>query len=954
LFNVSTRCFARVVFAAALFGFICFQSFAQVPGDVKWEFIGSSPFSSGPVLGTNGLVYTFTQEGRLEARDTTSGQVRWGTNLPAVFSYGGPLVVGPGDRLYLNSSSGLHALDGNTGAEIWRRPVTASCAVGPDGTIYIAPAFLYALDPATGGTRWEWHGDYVSGPPALSASGLLFVTGSYGKIIAVDTHTGQRVWQFVQDDASFNSLIVAGDGTVLAPSDDELFAIDGATGELRWRIQSGDETPIFGLAVAEDGAVWVVSGPWSSHGGVIRILDVATGEVQRQFDLPFGVWAGGMILTGDGPYIVNYSRLYALDPNTGELNWTFDSNAYGLNGINVGPDGTLYVGITEIDPQAPRFRNRLAAVRGGGPLMDSAWPTGLQNPQQTSYWRVSGVPEITRQPQSHWAARDASTAFHFYSPVVRPLQIQWRFNGQPIAGATNDTFRIARVDFDHAGSYSVVISNEFGGVASHEAILSVGYGVDLNIVGPGIVQREPNLTVFPTNSVVTLTAVPATNRNFLGWSGDVADTTNTITITVDRNYDVVAAFEYLVGDIKWKSRLASGVHALGTNGLLYSSSTRDSCIAVDISNGRTVWERFLSGNIEAPPAVGPDGTVYLGDYGSSIWALDGDTGAPKWSFGIGVCVHTCPGFGVDGMLYLAGNRLYAVDSDSGTELWSFAAGGVSPAVGADGTVYGCAYGNLFALDGFTGRKKWEFAGGASPVAIGLDGTVYVGSSYSNFHAVNGGTGAKLWEFAMICDPYASPIIGPDGAVYIYGADSKVYALEGASGQKKWEFVMPAVPASTPALAADGSLYVLSYEGTFYALDAVTGDKKWEVALSRADAGEGGPTIGPDGTIYIEGYALHATSPPAASAWPKFHRDSGNQGRLPAHPVLNPVRSRFTPNGFEIVAHSQPGQPLSLEWSANLQHWNLLGEFVNPAGTITITDSSATNQTRRFYRVSPRR
>jgi len=179
----------------------------------------------------------------------------------------------------------------------------------------------------------------------------------------------------------------------------------------------------------------------------------------------------------------------------------------------------------------------------------------------------------------------------------------------------------------------------------------------------------------------------------------------------------------------------------------------------------------------------------------------------------------------------------------------------------------------------------------------------------------------------------------------------VYALDGETGEKLWDFPAGDAYGSTPALTADGTLYVASIDGHLRALNAANGEQKWELVLDRADAGEGGPVVGPEGTIYVEGYALHATSPLASSAWPKFHRDAANQGRSPARPILNPLRSQFTPDGFSIVAHGEPGEPLRIEWSANLQSWISLGEFLNRTGTITFTDSAATNQMRRFYRIS---
>ena len=45
---------------------------------------------------------------------------------------------------------------------------------------------------------------------------------------------------------------------------------------------------------------------------------------------------------------------------------------------------------------------------------------------------------------------------------MRPLHIQWRFNGQPIPGGTNESLEIESVRFADAGDYSVAVSNQFG------------------------------------------------------------------------------------------------------------------------------------------------------------------------------------------------------------------------------------------------------------------------------------------------------------------------------------------------------------------------------------------------------------------------------------------------------------------------------------------------------------
>lgn len=58
----------------------------------------------------------------------------------------------------------------------------------------------------------------------------------------------------------------------------------------------------------------------------------------------------------------------------------------------------------------------------------------------------------------------------------------------------------------------------------------------------GIIQRSPSGTCLAPGTQVTLTAVPATDYGFLGWSGDTTGTANPITVTVDTVTSITANF----------------------------------------------------------------------------------------------------------------------------------------------------------------------------------------------------------------------------------------------------------------------------------------------------------------------------------------------------------------------------------------------------------------------------
>ena len=71
----------------------------------------------------------------------------------------------------------------------------------------------------------------------------------------------------------------------------------------------------------------------------------------------------------------------------------------------------------------------------------------------------------------------------------------------------------------------------------------VYYTVTTSVVGAGTVMRDPDLPQYAAGTVVTLTAVPTAQSRFVGWSGTVSGTEETIAVTVNGNVTAVATFE---------------------------------------------------------------------------------------------------------------------------------------------------------------------------------------------------------------------------------------------------------------------------------------------------------------------------------------------------------------------------------------------------------------------------
>jgi hypothetical protein len=80
---------------------------------------------------------------------------------------------------------------------------------------------------------------------------------------------------------------------------------------------------------------------------------------------------------------------------------------------------------------------------------------------------------LTQQPKSQTIDAGADVTLAVSATGTEPLGYEWRFNGNPLAGATNASLVLTNVQPDKAGSYSTVVSNLAGSVTSGAAVLTV-------------------------------------------------------------------------------------------------------------------------------------------------------------------------------------------------------------------------------------------------------------------------------------------------------------------------------------------------------------------------------------------------------------------------------------------------------------------------------------------------
>ena len=83
------------------------------------------------------------------------------------------------------------------------------------------------------------------------------------------------------------------------------------------------------------------------------------------------------------------------------------------------------------------------------------------------------------------------------------------------------------------------------GVASLTATFSAGRSLEVYTGLGGTVSQEPDLPVYPDQTVVTLTATPSDGFEFIGWGGEVSGEEDSLDVLIEADKQVVAIFRSL-------------------------------------------------------------------------------------------------------------------------------------------------------------------------------------------------------------------------------------------------------------------------------------------------------------------------------------------------------------------------------------------------------------------------
>ena len=337
--------------------------------------------------------------------------------------------------------------------------------------------------------------------------------------------------------------------------------------------------------------------------------------------------------------------------------------------------------------------------------------------------------------------------------------------------------------------------------------------------------------------------------------------------------------------------------AVDNTGSKSEAFSREVLIADDplanIDAPETVWSFDLDGKINhSNPAVSDDGTVYIGfnqaireNQGPDFFAIK--EGAKLWE-----------------QVFIEGS---AQKSDQVRS---------SPSIGPNGNLYTSSYYSrtTFVLNPTTGvidnqinlntRVRYNCP------TFGNNGSVYIAGHNKDgrgFHSVNQSLTTANWVFESGTEFNATPAIGADGTIYIGSTNDNLYAIN-PDGTEKWSIEYGTWTASATAIGPDGTIYFSGETSTGGVLLAVNpnGTEKWRKSLSEK-AGQGGPAVAADGTIYLGGYEekMIAYNPDGTEKW-----SYAAKGAIETVPAIDNEGNLYfgDKNGFFHVVNSDGLNP----------------------------------------------
>jgi len=379
-------------------------STADNQGAEIWRVRGdeAGAVESSAVIDNNSIIYFGTMGDRSLYALYSNGTRKWKYVADDII-WCTPAIADDGTIYFETWGGYLHALYPN-GTKKWSftpwNLLKSSPAIGDDGTIYFGcdNNNIYAVN-ANGTEKWHYAtGYFINSAPAIGDDGTIYIGSGDGYLYAL-YQNGTLRWRYKTGDWIKGNPSIAEDGTIYAPSFDGYLYALYPDGTMKWRKTTGPSVAGAGVALADDGTIYV--------GTELLRAYSPNGTLKWSADVKGDIYGTVPAVSADGTiYVSAGGSLVAVNPD-GTERWRKQLTIAQIHSSpSIGPDDRVYVGSETYDVSPYGYLHAF----GLGPLRAEAYGPyagAMTEPLQFTGEAFGGTPPYITY---HWDFGDGNTS----------------------------------------------------------------------------------------------------------------------------------------------------------------------------------------------------------------------------------------------------------------------------------------------------------------------------------------------------------------------------------------------------------------------------------------------------------------------------------------------------------------------------------------------------------------